>query len=108
MSTIRSPVVPCPRAARTPKELLHVPDSPPMTAPRHAVWGRVLDAAGEPAPGSLVYWLDGGPRGPAPPLDLHPVGWAGVDGAFCAMDLPPGECLLVADCEEDADGIRGA
>jgi len=75
---------------------------------RASVWGRVVDADGDPPPRSLVYWLAGDHRGPALPLDLHPVARTDPAGNFCAVDLPHGECLLAADCEAFGSGARGA
>src|SRR5688572_1642507 len=73
-----------------------------------SLWGRVEDAAGDPPPRSIVYWIAGDHRGPALPLDLHPLAKTDEAGRFFAQDLPGGDCLLVADCEAYGTGVQGA
>jgi hypothetical protein len=75
---------------------------------RVAIWGRVEDADGDPPPRSIVYWIDGAHKGPALPFDLHPLAKTDEAGHFYAQDLPPGDCILVADCEAYGAGIQGA
>jgi hypothetical protein len=74
---------------------------------RTTVWGKVEDADGEAPPRSIVIGLDGEHKGPALPMDLHPVARTDQAGQFCAMDLPHGACKLAADCEAFGAGIRG-
>ena len=81
---------------------------PPPLPSRHSLWGRVVDADGGRPPPSVIYWLRGDHGGAALPIDLHPVGWSDREGRFCARDLPPGEGLLLADCEAYAAGLKGA
>ncbi len=55
-----------------------------------------------------MYWLDGGHKGPALPIDQHPVAKTDEGGHFYAQDLPTGDCIFVADCVAYGSGILGA
>lgn len=70
----------------------------------HSVWGRVIDANGNPVPRAEVYWVaaEHGGRETVELYETHWVALADADGRFWAPGLPSGPGLLVPDLQRTA------